>query len=92
MQIVRGQHWFGRAELRHLATPQPQGGIAEMANVIGAVRAKQDGAAAFAERHDAFDAFLLEMLVAHSQGFIDDQHVRLHRCHQRKRQPHRHTG
>ena len=62
-----------------------------MANVVRAVRAKQNSAAIAAKRHDAFDAFFLEMLVAHGQGFVDDQHIGLHRRDQCKRQPHRHA-
>ena len=91
MHLIGPQHRLGGAECLDLAPIQPQRHITQMANVVRAMRAKQDGAATFAEGHDALDAFFLEMLVPHGQGLVDDQQLRLYCRHQGKCQAHRHT-
>jgi len=91
VHLVGADHRLGRAQLHHAAVVQPQRHVAQLADVVGAVRAEQNGAAVVAKALDALDALLLEMLVAHRQRLVDDQQVGLQRRHQRKRQPHRHA-
>ena len=59
--------------------------------MVEAVRAEQNRATEVSELLNAFHAFFLKVLIAHGQGFIDDQHLGLHGGDQGKSQAHHHA-
>ena len=92
MGLVGAENRVGAAHCHDPPAIEPQRHVAKLPDVILAVGAEQDGAPVVAERGNALDALLLEVLVADCERLVDDQDIGFNCGHQGERQAHHHPG
>jgi len=88
---IFGGHVSRRAIAAHVSVMHPQRMLAQLLDMIGAVRTQQEGAAVGEILFLPRDAFLLERFVADCEHFVGDQDLRADRGRDSEAEPHDHA-
>ena len=80
--------WTTRLDL---ALVKPNGALTQGLHLVDVVRAKENGDPLVLQGHDAVKGLPGKGAVAHRQGLIDHQNIRLHARGNREREPHVHA-